>query len=467
MFKDMREFIRKLEDEKELIHIRERLSPKFEIAALIKSFVKERNLAFCFDDVEGYETPVVGNLLGTKRRLALALGVLESEIAGKYHNSRENPIKSVVMKHGPVKEVEILKDVDIIKHIPVLTHHERDAGPYFTCAITMAKDPETGIRGIGIHRIQVKDKDTVGIFLASPPLSHFLTKAEERKQPLEIAIVIGNDPITFFSSVIWAPTGIDKLDIAGGLAGSSIEVVRCSTVDMEVPAHSEFVLEGHIIPGERQEEGPFGESTGYYLTFKNPTAKITAITHRKDPVYQALMPTTSEEAVLLDLSWEMDKLRDIQKVHPFVKRIHLSNVGLMAIVQIKKGSDEDPWRIIEKMLSNPFIKIVVVVDEDVDPYDYQDVSWAISTRVQPDKDMVIKSGEDGMIIDPSARGGRVSAEFFSTLTPKTSKVGIDATKPIREFDRYEKIGVSDGVKSKVRPIVERYLAGFSNVYRNF
>ena len=458
MFNDIREFIRRLEDKGELIHIRERLSPKFEIPAFLKYLSKERNVAVFFDDVEDYKISVVGNLLGSKSRLALAMGVSERDVPGKYLSSRKSSVKPIVINDGPVKEVEILKDIDITKTIPVLTHHERDSGPYFTCGITIAKDPETGIRGMGIHRIQVKDKNTIGIFLATPPLSHFLSKAEEKGKPLEIAIVVGNDPLTFFSSVIWAPIGVDKLDIAGGLAGRAVELVKCSTVDMEVPAHSEFVLEGSIIPGERQEEGPFGESTGYYFTYHNPVAKISAITHRKDAIYQALMPFTSEEAVLLDFSWEMDNLKEIQEVNPLVKKIHLLNMGLMAVVQIRKGSDEDGRQIIGKLFSSPFIKVIIVVDEDVDPYDPQDVSWAISTRVQPDRDVLIRSGMDGMMIDPSTSGGKVSGEFSSTLISKTSKIGIDATKPLREYDRYAKIDIPERVRSKVRPIIEKYLA---------
>ena len=133
-------------------------------------------------------------------------------------------------------------------------------------------------------------------------------------------------------------------------------------------------------------------------------------------------------------------------------------MGLIAIVRIKKGSDEDSQRIIEKLFSSPFIKIVVVVDEDVDPYDLREVMWVVSTRVQPDRDIVVKSGMDGMMIDPSTSEGRVSTEFFSTLIPKTSKIGIDATKPLKDYDRYKKIDVPELAKSRIRPIIERYLA---------
>ena len=457
MYADLREFISKLEEQGELIHIKERLSPKFEISTVIKYFARTKNIALFFDDVENYEIPVVGNLLGSKERLALALGVSESEIVGRYLNCKEKRIKPVVVNDGPVRQKELLNSVDITKTIPVLTHHEKDTSPYFTCAITMAKDPQTGLRGMGIHRIQIKDRNTVGIFLATPPLSHFLAKSEAKGIPLEIAIVIGIDPITFFSSAVRAPFGIDKLEIAGSLAGRPIEIVKCRTVDLEVPAYAEFVLEGHTIPGKRQEEGPFGESTGYYFSYKSPVAEITAISHRKNPIYQALVPFSGEESVLVDLCGEMEHLKEMQKFYPFVRKIHLLNLGLIAVAQIKKESEVDSRNIIHHLLSNPFVKIVIVVDDDIDPYDPEEVNWAVSTRVRPERDVVIKENMDGLVIDPSTGEHKISVDFFSTLTTKTSKLGIDATKPLEEYERYARIDVPEEIKSKVRPILDRYL----------
>ena len=298
MFSDLNGFIRHLEDHGELVRVKERLSPLHEIPAAIRFIDQKWRSAALFEEVQGYDVPVIGNLLGNRKRLEMALSAGDDLIT-QYLNRTNRPIKPVIRKEGPVKEVVLTGHIDILKSMPVLTHHEKDAGPYLTSAVTIAKDPDTGVRGMGIHRIQVKGKNRVGILLASPPLSHFFKRFEERGKPMEVAIVVGMDPITFFSSVIWAPKGIDKFDLAGGLKGEAIELVSCESVDLEVPARAEFVLEGKVLPNKREKEGPFGESTGVYLTYDNPVAEIDVITHRQTPIYHALMPFTNEESVLM------------------------------------------------------------------------------------------------------------------------------------------------------------------------
>jgi 2,5-furandicarboxylate decarboxylase 1 len=241
------------------------------------------------------------------------------------------------------------------------------------------------------------------------------------------------------------------------LRGEPVEVVKCSTVDLEIPAHAEFVLEGKIIPGERQPEGPFGESTGYYFSNRSPVAKITAITHRKDAIYQALVPFSGEDEVLLNVGWEMNHLPELQKVYPFVKTVHFTNILLVAIVQIRKTADGDPRKIIEELWSNPLMKIVIVVDEDINPYDVEEVNWAVATRVQPATDVVIKEGMPGLSIDPSAGRQQVTREF-AILANETSKIGVDATKPMGDLATYERTDVTDEVKTKIGPIIRKYLS---------
>ena len=340
--------------------------------------------------------------------------------------------------------------------LPVLTHHEKDAGPYFTCSTVVAKDPETGIRGVGLHRIQVKGKDKLGIFLATPPLSNFLAKAEELGKPLEIAIVNGVDPVTFFSSVVWAPGGEDKFAIAGGLAGRPLQLIKCETVDLEVPANAEFVLEGQIAPGIREEEGPFGESTGYYLTYQNPVININAITRRKDPLYHALLPFSPEEGVLLDFSWEMDNLEATRKEFPCIRKVHMTELGMVAKVQIQKDNEENGRQIIDYFFNQPFVKLVIIVDEDVNIHNTNEVLWAVATRTKPLEDVVVKGDLPGLMIDPTTPGGEFTPDSLHMMVPKTSKLGIDATKPLDEKERFEKVDVPGDVRVKIEEIAKKY-----------
>jgi 2,5-furandicarboxylate decarboxylase 1 len=460
MFKSLREFLSHLEEQGDLLKINEELSPKHEIHAVLKYVDKGSGPAVLFPNVKGYQIPVVGNVLGRRRRLALALGVEEEQIVDEYYRRRQKIHKPQVVADGPVKGVVIKDGIDITKTIPVLTHHAKDISPYFSSAVTIAKDPETGVQGMGIHRIQVKDQNTLGLFLATPPLSVYLKKAEERNEPLDIAIVIGMDPLTFFASVIWAPPGFDKFDIAGALAQQPIELVKCTTVDLEVPAQAEFVLEGRILPNVRDTEGPFGESSGYYFTYQNPVAKIHAIMHRKDPIYQALCVWSQEESTLMDIGWAVDNLRPFRAEFPNIKRIEFKENTSIGIVQIDKKSEDEPKKIIEHLLSTIFVKMVLVVDTDVNIDDERELSWALSTRIRSPQDLIIKPDMMGSMIDPSAVMEESTAEGklseIDTHIAKVTKIGVDATKPLHELDKYEKIDIPAEVKTSIAPLIQKY-----------
>ncbi|HLE81794.1 MAG TPA: UbiD family decarboxylase, partial [Dehalococcoidia bacterium] len=374
--------------------------------------------------------------------------------AETYRARRTRPIKALVRKQAPCQEVVIKKGVNIARTIPVLTHHAKDAGPYFTCALTTFKDPDTGMRGMGLHRIQVKDRDTIGIFLGTPPLSHMWERAEKKGQPLEFAIAVGLDPITFFASVVRAPEGEDKFEVAGGLAGRPIELVRCKTVDVDVPARAEFILEGYLIPGQRDAEGPFGESDLYYFTYQNPVGKIKAITHRRDPIYHALMPGASEGSVLSDLFFELDYLRNLQQAFPMVRRVALRTLGMVTVVQVEKRADEDVPKLLDHLLkASPFVKVAIAVDGDVDIHDPVEVEWAVATRSQPSRDVLLRDGLPGMSLDPSASGGTYDSALKGFVTT-SSKMAIDATKPVNDPEgRFEKIDVPPRAKALALRVV--------------
>ncbi len=457
--KDLREFINVLEEKGELLRVKEELEPRFEISGFLRILLESgNNKAVFFENVKGYQSPVVGNVLGTKRRLAYAFGVEEDEVGSVYLERRKKPVEPELVADGPVKEVKITRDVDILREIPVLTHHEGDAGPYLTSSIVItAKDPKTGTRGMGIHRMQVKGKNRLGVFIASPPLSLFLKEAEEKGRPLEVAVVNGVDPITFFASVIFAPQGEDKFAIAGALRGEPVRLVKCETVDLEVPAEAEFVLEGEIKPGVREQEGPFGESTGYYLTFQNPVIEVKAITRRKEPIYHALLPFSAEDTTLFDFAWEMEHLRVLQQSFPSVKKVHFEGNGAVMVVQMQKQRDEEPRELIEHVFQWPADKVIIVVDEDVNPYNWSEVMWAISTRTRPHEDVIVGKDLPGLMIDPTCPGGEISEKSFFTMVPKSSKLGIDATKPIAEREKFKKVDVPPEVRRRLKGLLNRYL----------
>jgi 2,5-furandicarboxylate decarboxylase 1 len=447
MFQDLRSFLSHLQQSGELAHVGEKISPRFEIPAVIKYAAVHKRQALLFERVKGYDVPVVGNLLGTHRRVAMAMGVAERELAETVQARLQRPTKPQILAAAPVQEVGLDRGIDILKTMPVLTHYEKDVGPYFTSAVTVAKSPQNGARSMGIHRIQVRNGDSVSIFLSSGSLCQFLSEAEGMGKPLEIAIFVGADPLTFLSGALPAHPVMDKFEIAGGLVGRPIEMVKCLSVDLEVPAHAEFVLEGEIIPNRREKDGPFGESTGIYHTALSPVAKIKTITHRRQPIYHALMPF-AEERIILELLGLLYMERAPEMIQAKLLGVQSMKmrgaIGEIAVVQVSKKDDGDGPKVIDFLLAaNPILKLVIVVDEDVDVDNDEEVDWALSTRVRPDKDVVIKSNLPAIDIDPCSYEG------------KASKMGIDATKPLVEVDRFEKTDVPVSVKQKVARLVSK------------
>ena len=445
-YDDLRSFVQALDDMGEVVKIDAELSPAYEVAAALRYFDRRNDKALLFTRVKGCTIPVIGNLFRSYRSIATALGIEKPEmVADEYRQRNNTRIAPEIHKSGPVKEIILKGDIDILKAMPVLTHHEKDAGPYFSSAVTIARDPETGIRGMGIHRIQVKDRSRIGIFLGTPPLSRFLNLAEARGKPMDIAVVIGMDPLTFLASITYAPEAIDKLDLAGGLRGKPVELVRGETVDLEVPCQAEFVMEGQILPGVREMEGPFGESSGIYLTVQNPVAAINCIYHREKPIYHALMPFNKENGIISNLVWEATQMQGIQRALPVVKKVHLwGAIGQIAVVRIEKSADDEGRKVIERLFSLlPRAKGIIVVDSDINIQDPYEVEWAISTRFQVSKDLLTVAGVPGSVLDPSVEGGL------------TSRWGLDATRPIRDTAKYERVAPPSWAMDKVKTLLNR------------
>lgn len=446
MEKNLYNYVNFLDNQGQLVRVQERLSPQYEVAAALRYLEQKSGKAVLLEKIDGYdEVVILGNLFSNRRRLALLLNVPEDRLIEAYQ-ARTASLAPPRMINAQLPDVGLiqLKKPEITA-LPVLTHHAKDAAPYLTSAVVIAKDPETGIRGMGIHRIQIKDKDRLGIFLGSPPISDFLAKAEAAGKDLEVAIVIGIDPLTWLASVAYAPGGVDKFGLAGALRGEPVELVRCATVDIEVPAEAEYVIEGRVLAGIREKEGPFGESNGVYLTYENPVVQIQEISRRPRPVYHALVPFNHEESVLIGLSWEIQNQRELQQRFPFVKRMHLEEDDwTKAIMQVDREQVDIPLLEFARQVLQElyFVKTLILVDTDINIYDAQEISFALATRFQPDRDILVVSDQPALSLDPSAT---ISSQGY-----RTSKVAMDATIAPAERQKYEKIAIPDPVSQQIR-----------------
>ncbi|NPV70813.1 MAG: UbiD family decarboxylase [Firmicutes bacterium] len=426
-FDDLREFLGLLEEHGELMRVEQRVSPKFEIAAYVRAASDLEGPALLFEKVEGYDMPVLGGLFATKSRMALSLGWPEDEMLKRYLNAEETFVEPVMLKSGPVQEVVIRgEDIDL-GILPICTHFELDAGPYVTGGVQIANDPVSGSRNVSMHRMLLLDRRTLTVYAPlGRQLATIIARNEDKGKGTEIATAIGMDPVIPIASQCRPPLGVDELWIAGSMRGKPVELVKCSTIDIDVPATAEIVIEGRTIPGKRVGDGPFGEYPGTYSGVKDaPVLEVTAITMRKQPIYQICMtgrPMT-ENHWMMDMPLTAAAYREVYKINPDIRGIRLTPGGTSrhhCVVSIKKRHELEARNIILALLSAPIgIKLAVVVDEDINVNDSLQVEWAINTRVQAEKDVIVLPAVASPTLDPSAPMQRAS-----------SKMGIDATAPL-------------------------------------
>jgi 2,5-furandicarboxylate decarboxylase 1 len=459
-FKDLRSFIHFLEEKKELVRLKEVVNPKYELSAITSKF--DGGPAVLFEKVKGYKIQVVTGIFSQRKRIAWVLGVNEPQLTHKIIEATENPLPSKIVETGSVKEVIVKRNINLLKLLPIPTHYELDAGPYVTSGVIIAKDPETGVKNASYARMQVKSRNKLGIMINQ--WRHLWTiyqKAEKLGEPLPIAIVIGAPPSVILEGAMpgaLVPLSQDELDTAGALVGQPLEVVPCETIDITVPVASEIVIEGEILPKIREAEGPFGDFARVYDGILGPrlepVVKVKAVVHRKNPIYYDILPSSEEHLLLGGILREAEIYKNIRWVFPHVKAVHLTKGGCRrfhAIIQIKKEAEADGKTVIEAALypteASRDVKLVIVVDEDINPFDLCDVEWAVATRVQADKDIVIMSGLAGTL-DPSAIVSTPKnvlsppAESGVAYSILTSKIGIDATRSFKDpamLKIYEKI----------------------------
>lgn len=419
---DLRAWLAELAARGELAVARENVSLIDELAAVAKR--TEREKAVLFPHPGGHDIPVVVNLFTQRGWVADALGVTEENLLPHFLAAASDPLPCVEVTSAASQEI-VHTDVDLLKQLPIPKHNELDSGPYITAGLLISRNPVTGVQNVAIHRCQISGPDRIGVLLLPRHTLAYYRMAEQAGEGLEIAIVIGVHPALLLASQAIAALDEDEMHIAGALLGRPVEVVKCRTNSVRVPAHAEIVVEGRILPRVREPEGPFGEFPQYYgPRAAREVIKVEAVTHRRHPIFHTIVGGSFEHLVLGGVPREATLLQHLKRSFPNVLDVRLTRGGTCRyhlVVKIDKTSEGEPKNIIMGAFGGHYdIKQVVVVDKDVDISNPDEIEWAIATRFQADRDMLVVSGAQGSKLDPTSADG-ISA-----------KLGLDATAPLTD-----------------------------------
>ena len=439
-FESSRDLLTHLERIGKLQRISKTVDKDWEIACITRQVMHQppqRRYAILFENITGFDTPVATNTLGASRELyATALGVASKNgqidkeaIHSRWVAALAVPLAPVVVKTGPCKENIMRGKAVDLRRFPIPTWTPGgDAAAYLSAGAVVQKDPETGVQNVGVYRGMIKGRNRIGILIQ--PAKHsgvILQKYEATNTPMPVAIVVGPPPYLSMTSVGRVPFGIDEISVAGALSGRAMEVVKCETVELFVPAHSEMVIEGIVQPGIREKEGPFGEFYGHMGPPANsPIIEVNAITYRNGTIHQGFqeqMPP-SEGSCVKDIAMESILLASLRACGiPGVLDIHVHPMSCQSHVVVKikpqfpshaKAVYNGCWATYPNRA-----KQVIVVEDDCDIYNDGDVAWHLAARVQPDRDYTIWKKGTGLPLDPSMPKEQA---IYS------GKVGIDATR---------------------------------------
>lgn len=442
---DLRSFLSELDKENELIHIREKLSPKYEIPAILKGL--DGGPAVIFDNVMGSKVLIVGGVCGTRNRIYKALKINEDRLYPHLLTAIRNPIQTKRDEDGPVKEV---MEKPKLSNIPILTHYKQDPGPYITAAVISARSPDGNIENASIHRMQILNKDHLTIRIVPRHLYKLCQMAREVTNTLDVSISIGLNPTILLAASSPAPFGISEFDVANTLMNGKLKLVKCKHVDAYAPADAELVLEGRILLNEETLEGPFVDITSTYdIQRKQPLIEVLGIMRREDYIYQGLLPASNEHRLLMGLPQEVRIWESTRNVNPNIKAVNMTLGGrgwLHCIVSFDKFKDGDGKNVLMAIFAaNPSIKHAIVVDPDINVYDMEQVEWAIATRFQGDKDLLLIPNVRVSSLDPSSNQEHQLG----------CKVGFDATRPLtKPMENFKKVRVP--CSKNVEKVLKKY-----------
>ena len=471
-YRDLREFIAALERAGELKRIPFEIDPRLEITDFADRAVKSGGPALLFENVRGSSMPVLINAYASDRRMQIALEVDNvDQLAGRITEFLEMKMPSGLMdklkmlpklaevgaffpklvSDGPCKEV-VKKENFSLHDLPVLTCWPDDGGPFITLPMVFSKNPLNGKRNCGMYRMQVFDERTTGMHWQTHKqgAEHYRRLQSEGKGTrMEVAVAIGADPAAMYSAILPMPPDIDEMMIAGFMRNKPVEMVKCETVDLEVPAQAEIVLEGYVNLGELRREGPFGDHTGFYsLADDYPVFHVTCITHRKNPIYATtIVGPPPMEDFYMGKAIERIFLPLMRMTLPEVREISLPAEGVfhnLMLVSIRKSYPMQARKVMHAIWGlgqAMFSKCIVVVDEDVDVTNHAEVAWKALNNIDPQRDIEFVLGP----VD--------SLDHASRMANWGSKMGIDATRkwPAEGFTRPwpDVLKMSDGVKARV------------------
>jgi UbiD family decarboxylase len=424
---DLQSFLQTFENRypDQVWHIREPV-PRDYVATGVALQVESlpRPPVLIFEDIEGAGMPIVTNLFASRERIAYAIGTTADKLHEHWVDLSQKLTPPVHVAHGVSQEVCCLGADATAEWLPLMTHFRQDGGRYITSGVVVARDPETGTGNLSYARMQFKGPRRFGISMHSRGhLWDYYRRAEAHGEPLPVAVVIGCHPAFLIGAASRVAMEIDEYDIVDALLGHPLEVVQCKTVDLDVPADAEIVLEGVIEANLREEEGPFGEYTGY-ATGRSTRNVFTlkAITHRARPYFLDIHPGASKDHLYLGrVQKEVEVMRRLRQTLPYVRAIHypISGTHYHCYISLAKQKPGDARHAALMLLGlDAYVKLVIVVDDDIDVTNQDEVLWAVATRMQPRADTFVLDDMPCNILDPSSQDGL------------SSKLAIDATRPL-------------------------------------
>ena len=432
MVSSLKEYLELVKAKNWVLVIKEKVHRE-DIPALIEKLSWEGKILL-FENVKGYSCQLIANLVPSHdvfKELFDTENPYEFFIKGVQRTEKKVQVAGKKLKHVKIS------GKNLIDFIPILKHYEKDSAPFITTGIVSSIDPDSGIVGRGIHRMEYRGKNLLGVALLNPPLTTIYEKYKAMGQRMPVAITIGVDPALFISMALKVPPGTDKLEVAGGLRGKGIEVMVAHQSGLEVPAAGELLLEGYIDIVGGKKDGPLGEISGYYLSLeKTPTIVIENMYHRDSPIYHALLPTSQEADRYLTFVSRAHLEESTKRLFSFITNITFvpKTFGSSIVVNVRTSEKFKIRNLILFLLSFPMIKKVIIVDDEVNADDPYDVEWALITRCKADEDFIIINKLQGQPIDPTVE------DVYGV-----TKIGINATIQGKAIEERAKV-VSGNIK---------------------